>query len=370
MSSPDHPAPAAKARLQWVDAGRGIAITLVALFHATNWLLGAGADVHAWDEANVVMSSLRMPLFFTLAGLFAGKWVRGAWGPLWRHKLRLYLWVFLLWGAIGSLTYFMGVRMRGAGSVTSSVVEPYLLSLVMPRLELWFIWALALFFVVAKLTSRVPPWLQLSVAGVLSAVALSGWVTASPGWNGSVKYYAFFLTGLYGREVVIRYGSTNRRALLAGAFALWAVVAVGLWALDLREVLGLYFLNCVVGVAGGIALSRALAGWSALRSLGSRTLPVYLAHTPIIIVVSVVLSLTPVVDLAVVSVVGPPLLAVGAVAAALLLERGAVRVGAGWLYTPPAWFDLPQHPGAPVEVPARPAAAREPAAAPAASDAP
>src|SRR3954454_25108252 len=107
------PAPssgAAKVRVTWVDTGRGIAITLVALFHATNWLLGAGAHVQGWSQANLVMSSLRMPLFFTLAGLFAGKWVRGAWGPLWRVKVRLYLWVFLLWGAIGSLTFYIGLR--------------------------------------------------------------------------------------------------------------------------------------------------------------------------------------------------------------------------------------------------------------------
>ncbi|MGY4643586.1 acyltransferase family protein [Cellulomonas sp. URHB0016] len=342
MTSPA-PAPSplgAKVRVTWVDTGRGIAITLVALFHATNWLLGAGAHVEWWVEANLVMSSLRMPLFFTLAGLFAGKWVAGAWRPLWRHKIRLYLWVFLVWGAIGSVTYYLGLRMRGAGSVTSSIIQPYVLSPFMPRLELWFIWALAVYFVVAKLTSRIAPGVQVAVAMAGAAVALSGWDTASPGWSGAVKYYGFFLVGMYGRDLVLRLGSTAGRPVLVAAFVVWLAVAVGLWALGWREVLGLYFVNCLLGVLGGIALSRALARFALLRSLGSQTLPIYLAHTPIVILCAVLLSHTGLLTVPLVDVLGPPALAAVAITLALGLHRGAQRAGAGWLYAPPDWFDV------------------------------
>ncbi len=338
--APDPSPRGAKVRVTWVDTGRGIAISLVALFHATNWLLGGGAHVQGWVQANLVMSSLRMPLFFTLAGLFAGKWVRGAWRPLWEHKVRLYLWVFLVWGAIGSVTYYAGLQMRGVGSVMSSVIQPYVLSPFMPRLELWFIWALALFFVIAKLTSRIPPGIQIGVAMAGAAVALSGWDTASPGWNGAVKYYGFFLVGMYGRDLVLRLGSSAGRPVLVAAFVVWLVVAVGLWALGWREVLGLYFVNCLLGVLGGIALSRALAGVPVLRSLGSQTLPIYLAHTPIIITVAVLLSHTGVLTHPIVAVLGPPTLAATAIALALVLHRSAQRAGATWLYAPPGWFDV------------------------------
>lgn len=363
MPSTPPPSGAPRAgRVLWVDTGRGIAISLVALFHATNWLIGAGAHAGGWTQANLVMSSLRMPLFFTLAGLFAGKWVAGAWGPLWRTKLRLYLWVFLVWGAVGSVTYFAGLRMRGAGSVTNNMIEPFLMSPLMPRLELWFIWALALFFVVAKLTRRVPVWAQLAVAGIGSAVALSGWETASPGWNGAVKYYVFFLVGLHLRGLVLERGSDARRGALVAVFVAWLAVAVGLWALDLRDVLGLYFVNCVLGVAGGIALSRALSRFAVLRRLGSQTLPVYLAHTPIIIVAAVLLSRTSFVDGPVVAVLGPPLLAASAVALALVLERGLRAAGAPWMYDPPAWFDVRRRERA--DAPVRPAPERQVPAAP------
>ena len=128
--------------------------------------------------------------------------------------------------------------------------------------------------------------------------------------------------------------------MLVGAFVVWLVVAVGLWALGWREILGLYFVNCVLGVLGGIALSRALARFALLRSLGSQTLPIYLAHTPIIIIGAVLLNWTGLVGVPLVEVLGPPALAAAAIALALALHRGAQRGGAGWLYSPPDWFDV------------------------------
>ncbi len=341
MSAQPAAGPAAARRLDWVDAGRGLAIALVALFHSTNWLRAAKVDVDGWTQFSVVVSSLRMPLFFTISGLFAAKWIRGAWRPLWTHKLRLYLWVFLLWGLVGSFTYWLGVTMKDQGSLKASVIKPYLMSPVVPRLELWFIWALALYFILAKLTRRIPVPLQIGVAAAASVFALSGWDTRSPGWDGGVKYYAFFLVGLYWRELVIRVGATPRKAALGAVFVLWAVVAVGLWAAGLREVLGLYFVNCVLGVLAGIGLSRVLAGWAGLRSLGSKTLPVYVAHTPIAIVCAFLVSLTPMPAFAWSGLVLPPLVALVAILASLALHRVAQQRGAGWLYAPPRWFDVP-----------------------------
>lgn len=336
------------ARVRWIDAGRGVAIAMVVLFHTANWLSAAGADVDAWIEFNTVVSSLRMPLFFALSGLFARKWVTGSWRGLWDAKLRLYLWVFVVWSVIGSFAFIAGVRMKGEGSLAGAVI-PALTALGRPRLELWFIWALALFFVVARLTRKVPPWVQLTVAGLGAAVALSGWETASPAWSGSVKYYAFFLAGLHLREVVLRIGSSRRRVVLVAAALVWAAVSVGLWRYGLREVPGLYFVNCVLGIVAGIALARVLARFEVLRSIGSQTLPIYLAHTPVIIAVAVLLHLAGLTGGLVVVVALPLLLAVFAIATALRLRTVAERHGAGWLYSPPGWFFRPA-------VPARPAA--------------
>ncbi len=337
MIRPARPAAGARARIEWIDAGRGLAIAMVACFHAANWLSTAGAGVDGWIQGNFVVSSLRMPLFFTLSGLFAAKWVRGSWRELVDAKVRLYLWVFLLWGLLGTVVFILGVRMKGEGSFLDSGVA-YLLSPVMPRLELWFIWALALFFLAAKATSRVRPVVQVSVAAVASAVALSGWESVNVGWSGAVKYYVFFLVGLHFREQVLRIGATRRLPVLVAVLLAWAAVSYSLWYFGLRSVFGLYFLNCVIGVVGGIAAARLLSRVRVLRSIGAQTLPIYLAHTPIIVLTAIALHLSGALGHRVTDLLAPPTLVVVAIALALVLRRVAERNGAGFLYAPPAWF--------------------------------
>jgi uncharacterized membrane protein YcfT len=321
-------------RLDWVDQGRGLAICLVVLFHAANWLLAAGADVRGWLEFNLVASSLRMPLFFVLSGLFAAKWLRGSWRDLWTRKVRLFVWVFCLWTVIGVGAFMLGVRvMLGEGSLRG-ILLTLVLAPVMPKLELWFIWALALFFVAAKATRRVPPAVQLAVAGVGAAVALSGWVTQSPGWSGAVKYYAFFLFGIYGRDLVLRLGSSTRRSAAAAWVGGWLVVSLVLWRFDLREVPGAYFVNCVLGVGAGVVVSRFVRV-PVLRRVGARTLPIYLTHTPVIMVVCSALHLLGVTGAGVAMALLPPVLVAGVVAFAWWLSRAVEGGRWAWLYEVP-----------------------------------
>ena len=325
----------APARIGWIDTGRGVAILLVALYHSVNWLISAGFDLAPWSEVNEVLSSLRMPLFFALAGLFAPKWLRVPWPQLWNSKLRLYVWVFLLWEVIGSVVFLVGTGMQGQGFGVRQSLLALIVSPVAPRFELWFIWALTLFFLVARLTRAVPAGWQLAVAGLLSVLALGGWTSANVGWTGSVRYYFFFLAGIYLRPVILRLG-TVAVPLAVATVLLWAGCSVGVALFDLRTVPGLYFVNCLLGVAAGVGVSRALAGIGRLAYLGRTTLPIYLAHTPIIILLSFVLS-TPLLSPAVATVAGviPPVLAAVAVALALALHRAAAPTPLRYLYHPP-----------------------------------
>lgn len=347
-------------RIGWVDTGRGIAILLVALFHSANWLLGAGFDIPYWREINDALSSMRMPLFFVLSGLFAPKWLLKPWRDLWTVKVRLYLWVFLLWEVIGSIVFLLGQTMKGEGFGLRQAILGLAISPVLPRFELWFIWALSIFFVVAKLSRRVDPRLQLVIAGAVSVVALSGLETANVGWTGSLKYYFFFLAGIYLRTWIIRVGEVDNRLLIGAAMLLWMAVTATVTLLGLRDVFGLYFLNCLVGVVGGIAFSRTLRGahWFGahwLGTVGRITLPIYLAHTPIVILISFVLSLPLVfAAVAVIAPVLPPILALTAVLLALALHRLASRSALRYAYEPPPFVtDFAQRRGRSVR-PVRP----------------
>lgn len=331
---------ASSQRLHWVDSGRGIAITLVALFHSTNWIAGTGLPVSGWSELNAALSSLRMPMFFVLSGLFAAKWVAGAWRDVFTLKVLLFAWVLALWSAIGMVVQVSGLLAAGHPINYRAAVRDVLLCFVNPPFELWFIWALALFFVLAKLTRRVPPVAQLVVSALVSAAALTVWLTTTTtmGPIGSAKYYFFFLAGIYAKRIVVGFAASPLW-VRGGVFAFWAVLSAVLYLWEIRAFPGAYFVNCVVGVFAGVALATWLSSARRLRALGQRTLPVYLAHTPVAILLSIVLLLTPglVTLLTPVSWMVPPLVAAIAIAVSLLVNRAASRSWLKYLYEAPGF---------------------------------
>ncbi|MFE1647065.1 acyltransferase family protein [Microbacterium sp. P01] len=324
-------------RFEWVDAGRGIAISLVALFHATNWMAGTGLDLSMWVDINTVASSLRMPLFFVLSGLFAAKWLIAPWRELLRTKVLLFMWVLVIWSIIGMAVQLTGLQAAGQQVNILAGIRDVFLAPADPPFELWFIWALALFFIVAKLSRTVPVAVQLIAAGLLSAGGLTIWLTTTTGLTGSVKFYFFFIAGLYLRSIIVAF---SRRSpwLLAAVFLAWAALSIALFELGFRALPGVYFLNCVVGVLAGIAISRAFSGARLFRGLGRQTLPIYLAHTPIVIAISIVFFSFPgLIDLASpFTWAVPPVVAAVAIALAVMLHRAASKTTPlSYLYQPP-----------------------------------
>ncbi|WP_447647355.1 acyltransferase family protein [Microbacterium forte] len=330
----------AKQRIDWVDAGRGLAIALVVLFHSTNWLGEAGFGIAGWDFFNETVASIRLPLFFTMSGLFAVKWMRASWRNLWVSKVSLFVWVFAVWSVIATFSFMLGLNLQGQEGNYLGQLKDLLWAPLLPRFELWFIWALAVFFVVAKLIRRLPVAVQLVTTGLLSIVALSDFLVGNVGWIGSAKYFFFFLSGILLRDGIIRWSSSTRPVALTSVFVLWIGAALGGSALGLRSFPGYYFLCCVIGVFAGVAVSRVLAGVPGPRFLGTRTLPVYLTHTTIILVVVWVLGRTvPLPDLAALGAVLPPVLAAVAIAVSLLLSRAAARNRVlRYAYEQPRWF--------------------------------
>lgn len=329
-----------KPRIDWVDAGRGLAIVLVVLFHATNWLGEAGFSVRGWQLFDETIASIRLPLFFAMSGMFAVKWMTASWTALWRSKLSLYVWVYALWSVIATFSFMIGLNFQGAEGNYLSQLKNLLWAPVLPRFELWFIWALALFFVVAKLIHRMPRAVQLGVSGVLSVVALSGAFDGNTGWVGSAKYFFFFLCGMLLREAIIRWSTSARPVVLATVFVVWVALALASSLLKLTALPGYYFVCCVVGVFAGVAFSRVLAKIPSPRYLGARTLPIYLTHTTVILIVVWLLwSAVPLPEFAALGAVLPPIV----VAVAIAVSLGLSRLVSGTpvircLYEQPRWL--------------------------------
>jgi uncharacterized membrane protein YcfT len=277
----------------WIDAGRGIAVVLVVLYHAARWF-----EVAGWEQVNDYVSSVRMPFFFVISGMLAYRVGTAGdagttWRALWDRRLRLYLWVFVLWEAIGTACYLIGFALRGTPLGVGPMLRDLLLSPVRPQFELWFIWALALFCVVARLLRSLDPRWHLLLAAVPSVIALTdGFDLGNVGWNGALRYYVFFVCGVHLRGLLLAFARTSwpaRAALLAG----WAVLAAVVETAGLRSVAGAYFALCVVGILAGVAFGTFLVRSAVLVRTGTSTLPVYLGHTPVIILgSSLVFALT------------------------------------------------------------------------------
>lgn len=331
-------------RIGWVDTGRGIAITLVVLFHASNWIGDAGFADEWWINTNAILATMRLPMFFIISGLFAGKWMTASWRSLWATKLSLFVWVYVLWSVVATFSFMAGLNMQGQQGNYFAQLRGLTTILWDPRFELWFIWALALFFALARLLNRVPPVVMLVTTGIVSAIALTGLIPLTVGLQGALKYFFFFLVGMHLRRFFFWWAENLAwplRILVIGIAGALAIVGTR-FGLS-KDVPGYYFVACIAGGLAGIVISdllARLARLTILTRLGQRTLPIYLTHTTIIILICWVLAFTRT-DLKTtwVALLVPLALTAVAITVSLLINR-SVRTRAIWelLYEQPKWF--------------------------------
>lgn len=338
-------------RILWIDAARGLAIVLIVLLHAVDWLRTAGLPLHVWTALNEVLRTVRLPLFFLVAGLLATSAIARSWRELLSGRVLLLVWCYLLWQPIGSLTALVAARFTGDHLEPMRMALSLLATPARPRFELWFLWALALFLVVTKLLQRVPVAALIAASGVVSAIWLSGLVPATNlGWDGAASYYVFFLLGYGYRERILGLAGRLRSGGALGLVAVWAAVTLPLyWSVGVDElaltspavpagplsVPGVGLLLRLLGLAAGAGAAVALARVRVLRHLGSHTLPIYLAHTPVIVVLALVVWSVGI-DPATWALVALPLAVTAcAVLVSLAVHRLAKPTKARYLYRPP-----------------------------------
>jgi uncharacterized membrane protein YcfT len=282
------PAPA-KRRLDWADVAKGTCIVLVVLWHVImknylqiTWHVSTPFP-GAWGSIGEVLLPLRMPLFFAISGFFAAGAVGRPWRVLGRSKVAKFLYLYVLWLCIHTaLLSFV----PDFGTETARSVLQFVEQLTITPSNLWYLQALALYFVVAKLTRPLPPLVMLGAAFLLSATAAAELV-ATPGDRGGLyQNLVFFLAGLYGKSLMERVADT------AGwlRFAAVAVPYLGILALihhfGIKTWFGLWPAVSFVAIFLGVTLASLAARWTALSnavaSIGRRTLPIYVMHMPVL----------------------------------------------------------------------------------------
>lgn len=339
-------------RLGWVDAAKGLCILLVVAGHAIINLNNNGYATGIWEEINLVIGPVRMPLFFLLSGLFAAKALSENWRKFADRRIWVMLWLLVLWVPIreiwlamiprttvdhsGGITAPAGLDPENWGPMVGRMLE----AVQGPPSYLWFLYALALFAVLSKATRRVHPVIQILVAGGVAMYAPGldpGWP-----WNDILHTYVFYLVGMYAAPWIHRLARLRSLPVILGATAVYTAVGLRIYTTNDHFNLGLngpvrLFLASV-GIIAVISAVSALEGSSLLRPLiavGSRTLPVFIMH---IMVLATVIFVT---DLVLPGDPGLPLqpliLAAIVVTLCLGLHRLLTACGVGWLFRRPAW---------------------------------
>jgi uncharacterized membrane protein YcfT len=324
-------------RVAWVDAAKGLSILLVVAHHSVSFLQTSGLAPPAVVAANTALASMRMPLFFLASGLFVAAPLASPWRTLLHKRVAFFLYLFILWTLLRFAFFHIPAVAAVDPYVNDTNVVALALSLLLPGSGTWFIYALALFAVIGKLIRGVPVWVQLGVAGVLSAlVGAETLQFDSDVWERIARYMFFFLVGWHARHLIERLARSSTALWVVAVAAACVVAAVGVVALNLRPVPGIALALNVLAVTFGILFTAWISRYwigRPLVALGGQTLPVYLIHIFWIAVAMVGLrhlDIPPVAEY-----VLPGAMAVVFTVLSLVTHRLLVKAGGSWLFALP-----------------------------------
>lgn len=258
-------------RLPAIDAAKGVSILLVVALHiGTYWHL------------NEFFKLLRMPLFFFAAGLFAFRSMELPWKIFLRSKAGNTFYIFLVWVVFGWIARHLPYNLNGAGIFFRF---PALQDFVSPVGVLWFMFALGLLYISARVLRR---FLSFGLLIAALAIAIGASFAFEPASDNvyvkAVMALPFFLFAIfYHSEVkafIVRYSG------FWPAAALWYFLGC-LLALKLPTV-GYILLAPWVSAGGILAVFLFFSNFpnSALTRIcgyaGTALLMIYLLHGVVI----------------------------------------------------------------------------------------
>ena len=218
----------------------------------------------------------RMPDFFLISGLFLARVIDRDWRTYLDRKVVHFVYFYVLWVTIQFAFKAPGLMFtHGLFGIARLYAEAF----IEPFGTLWFIYLLPIFFVVTKLTLRVPPLVIFAVAAALEIAHIQ------TGWTVIDEFAARFVYFYPGYVLATR---IFQIAAAAQARPIIAALGLTVWALfnGLFVVLGLDgqpFISLTLGLIGAaavVSVSALMAKsdmFAALRYLGKNSIVVYLA---------------------------------------------------------------------------------------------
>lgn len=331
---PEHSSPS---RLAWVDIAKGVCILLVVLMHATLGVEKATGEV-TWLNAFVEWARpFRMPDFFLISGLFLAARIDRPWRSYLDTKVVHFAYFYVLWLTIQFALKAPGMIQENGGLAT---FESYLTSFFVPFGTLWFIYLLAVYFVVAKLLRPLPQWLVLGGAALLHVAAPHSGVFIVDEFT---SRFVFFYSGYALAPAVFAFADRMRATpslLLAAGLVVWAAFNSAGVMSGLALATGPDLIFSYIGIAAVIATSVLVLPSRLGRALaycGRNSIAIYLAFT-------VFMGPARIVLLKLTGGDGATAIALASTfagaAGALLLAWAVKGTWAGFLFSRPAQFRL------------------------------
>jgi uncharacterized membrane protein YcfT len=263
-------------RVDWVDYAKGICIVMVVMMHSTLGVEAAAGETGFMHAVVEFAKPFRMPDFFLLSGLFLARVIDRDWKTYLDRKVVHFAYFYVLWVTI---QFAFKAPAFAAEMGAAGAVKLYLLSFIEPFGTLWFIYLLPIFFVVTKLTRRVPVLVMLLAGALLEMTPIAtGWTAIDEFAARFVYFYAgyAFAAQAFGFAELIR---ANRQLAVFGLIG-WALLnGVLVWS-GFSEwpliSLALGFAGAFAVIAGATLLAE-LKLLDALRYCGEHSIVVYLA---------------------------------------------------------------------------------------------
>jgi uncharacterized membrane protein YcfT len=262
-------------RVAWADIAKAFSIILLVYYHLV------------WYDIPIseLFVFLRMPLFFFVSGLFGYRVVTAtSFRELMRDKVANFIYLYVLWEII----FFFVVRVVRHYVWGKPELDPLrLLSILWdPLFNSWFLYALAIAFLIAWCLRRAPAWAVLvgSVAVYCISVATDDWVYLSfP--DRIARLFPLFWLGLMTRPLVFRLVEQHWR-LWPIFLGLYLAAAYLVYPTAWKHVGPLTLTISLVGISAALLLARHVSRFEALaaplRYFGGATLYIYLMHRIVI----------------------------------------------------------------------------------------
>ena len=276
-------------QIEWVNTLKGGCILLVVLYHVVlpgfegtlKHLTAGGLAAQLWVTFNTVLSPLRMPAFFFVSGMLAARAINEKpWQKVFTSRVTNLFYLYILWGIIQWLSiYNIAAEIthhRISSNINSSYAESpkeFITLMLMAMSSSWYLYALGLFFLFAKLFrhQRLP---LVAAAVVLNYAAVEKVI---PGWGPESlsQYFIYFIMGSFWSMQVIRLSEWRQSNVLPW-LGLAGLAAAHVW-LGLEKNIFL----CTLTILASIALCRLLnahfrMAW--INWIGKNTLQIYVLH--------------------------------------------------------------------------------------------